>query len=296
MKPMRPTATRRVLTRNVLTSALAGLAACSCLHAAAATRVPGPALRSSAALVLDQTHSSVLLAKRADVAIPIASITKLMTALVVLEAQQPLDETIEVTGDDRLTGKGARSRLPIGSLLTRGELLHLALMASENRAAHAVGRAFPGGLTAVVQAMNAKARALGMTRSHFVDPVGVSSDNVASPSDLSKLVIAVSQNETIREYSTDRRFEVQTGSRWLTFHNTNSLVSRPGWNIAVQKTGYISEAGRCLVMQADIENRTVVIVLLNSYGKYTRVADARRVRNWLETRLASRSNQIASTN
>ena len=296
MKPMRPTATRRVLTRNVLTSALAGLAACFCLHAAAATRVPGPALRSSAALVLDQTHSSVLLAKRADVAIPIASITKLMTALVVLEAQQPLDETIEVTGDDRLTGKGARSRLPIGSLLTRGELLHLALMASENRAAHAVGRAFPGGLTAVVQAMNAKARALGMTRSHFVDPVGVSSDNVASPSDLSKLVIAVSQNETIREYSTDRRFEVQTGSRWLTFHNTNSLVSRPGWNIAVQKTGYISEAGRCLVMQADIENRTVVIVLLNSYGKYTRVADARRVRNWLETRLASRSNQIASTN
>ena len=281
--------------RKLPMAALAILAGCLSLQAAAA-RVPGPALRSTAVLVLDETNSSVLLAKRADIAIPIASITKLMTALVVLEAQQPLDETIAVTGDDRLTGKGAHSRLPIGSQLTRGALLHLALMASENRAAHAVGRAFPGGLTAVVQAMNAKARALGMTRSHFVDPVGVSSNNVASPSDLSKLVIAVSQNDTIREYSTDRSFDVQTGSRWLTFHNTNSLVSRPGWKIAVQKTGYISEAGRCLVMQADIENRTVVIVLLNSYGKYTRVADARRVRNWLETRLASRSNQIASTN
>jgi D-alanyl-D-alanine endopeptidase (penicillin-binding protein 7) len=244
-----------------------------------------PDLRSTSALVLDETHSSVLFSRRADVSAPIASITKLMTALVTVEARLPLDETVEITPDDRISGKGAYSRLAIGTKLSRGDLIHLALMSSENRAAYTLGRSYPGGLPACVLAMNAKARELGMTSAHFVDPTGLSSENVASAEDLSKLVRAVSQNPTIREYSTDRGYAVRVGRRMIGFRNTNSLVSNPTWNIIVQKTGYIAEAGRCLVMQAVIQNRTVVIVLLNSFGKYTRVADARRIRKWMEARL-----------
>jgi D-alanyl-D-alanine endopeptidase (penicillin-binding protein 7) len=243
-----------------------------------------PNLRSSSALVLDETHNSVLYARHADVAMPIASITKLMTALVVADAHQPLDEVIEVTAEDRSIGKGAYSRLPIGAHLTRGDLIHLALMSSENRAAHALGRSYPGGLAAFVPAMNAKARELGMTNAHFADPTGLSSDNVASPEDLSKLTLAASEDATIREYSTDSGYAVRVGRHMLQFRNTNSLVSNPGWNIIVQKTGYTLEAGKCLVMRAVIEDRTVLIVLLNSVGKYTRVADARRIRKWMETR------------
>jgi D-alanyl-D-alanine endopeptidase (penicillin-binding protein 7) len=254
-----------------------------------------PALRSSAALVLDETDSSVLYSKHADVAMPIASITKLMTAIVVTEAGQPMDEILEVSGEDRSTnGKGAYSRLAWGTKLSRGDLLHLALMSSENRAAHALGRNYPGGLPAFVQAMNEKARALGMTSSHFVDPTGLDIGNVASPEDLSKLVMAASENPTIREYSTDKGYTVRVGRRQLAFRNTNSLVSNKGWNIIVQKTGYIAEAGRCLVMQAVIEDRHVVIVLLNSYGKNTRVADARRVRKWMEPKLIERGTPVAS--
>jgi serine-type D-Ala-D-Ala endopeptidase (penicillin-binding protein 7) len=249
-----------------------------------------PALRSSAALVLDETNSSVLYSKHADVAMPIASITKLMTALVIIEADQPMDEILEITGEDRsINGKGAYSRLLPGTKLSRGDLLHLALMSSENRAAHALGRNYPGGLTAFVQAMNDKAKVLGMTASRFVDPTGLDSDNVASPEDLSKLVLAASENPTIREYSTDKGYTVRVGRRMLGFRNTDSLVSNPGWNIIVQKTGYISEAGRCLVMQAVIEDRNVVIVLLNSFGKNTRVADARRIRKWMEAKLIERN-------
>ena len=244
-----------------------------------------PALRSSSALVLDETHATILYSRRADVAAPIASITKLMTALVVADAGLPLDEPIELTPEDRIIGKGAFSRLRLGTTLTRGDLIHLALMSSENRAAHALGRNYPGGLPVFVRAMNARARALGMSSAHFVDPAGLSSDNVASAADLAKLVVAASRNPTIREYSTDRDFAVPVGRRMLQFRNTNSLVSNPTWNIVVQKTGYISEAGRCLVMQAVIQNRTVVIVLLNSVGKNTRVADARRIRKWMEAKL-----------
>jgi D-alanyl-D-alanine endopeptidase (penicillin-binding protein 7) len=244
-----------------------------------------PDLRSTSALVLDETHSSVLYSRHADVAAPIASITKLMSALVVADAGLPLDEHIQLTMDDRIIGKGAPSRLTLGTTLTRGDLIHLALMSSENRAAYALGRNYPGGLPAFVVAMNAKAKSLGMTSAHFVDPAGLSSENVASAEDLSKLVMAASRNPTIREYSTDRGFNVPVGRRVLAFHNTNALVSNPTWNIIVQKTGYISEAGRCLVMQAVIQGRTVVIVLLNSVGKNTRVADARRIRKWMEARL-----------
>ncbi len=242
----------------------------------------GPALRSSAALVLDTTRSAVLFSRHSDVAMPIASITKLMTSLVVMEAGQPLDETLTVTADDRALPKASYSRLLPGTELSRGDLMHLALMASENRAAHALARNYPGGLGACVRAMNAKARELGMSSTRFVEPTGLSDQNVASAEDLSKLVIAAAKVPAIREYSTDTSYEVRVGRRLVTFRSTDSLTSKADWDIVVQKTGYISRAGRCLVMQTVIEDRTVVIVLLNSYGKRSRVADARRIRKWME--------------
>ena len=255
-----------------------------------------PALRSSAALVLDIGNSSVLYSRRSDIALPIASITKLMTALVVTEAGQPLDEMLTVTEDDRFSGRGAFSRLAPGTQLSRGDLMHLALMASENRAAHVLGRTYPGGVAACVSAMNAKARELGMTNAHFVEPTGLSNENVASPEDLSKLVIAAAKVASIREYSTDSDYEVHVGRHVVRYRNTDSLVSKSDWNIVVQKTGYIHEAGRCLVMQTVIEDRPVVIVLLNSFGKRTRVADARRIRRWVEaTMLAHEAGTAATT-
>jgi serine-type D-Ala-D-Ala endopeptidase (penicillin-binding protein 7) len=256
-----------------------------------------PALRSSAALVLDATHSSVLYSRHSDVAVPIASITKLMTALVIMDAGQPLDEQVEITAEDGKHRSRVVSRLAPGTSLSRGELLHVALMSSENRAAHALGRNYPGGLPACVEAMNAKARELGMTNAHFVEPTGLSDENVASPEDLSKLVMAAAKVPQIREYSTDTRFEVRVGRRMMRYGNTDSLVSRPDWKIEVQKTGYISRAGRCLVMQTVIEDRTIVIVLLHSFGKHTRVADARRVRKWMEATLlqATQATAPAST-
>jgi serine-type D-Ala-D-Ala endopeptidase (penicillin-binding protein 7) len=241
-----------------------------------------PQLRSNVALVFDETTSAVLYSKNADSVAPIASITKLMTALVVLEAGQPLDEVLTVESPDRSNTKGAASRLAIGTRLSRRELLHLALMSSENRAAHALGRNYPGGLGACVQAMNAKAKALGMRHARFYDPTGLDEGNVASPRDLSTLVIAASRNPTISALSTDDRFSVKVGRSMLEFRNTNNLVNKPAWNIVVQKTGYISEAGKCLVMKAIINEHSIVIVLLDSYGKYTRTADANRVRKWLE--------------
>ena len=243
-----------------------------------------PEIRSSSVLVLDEGSSTVLLARQVDQSTPIASITKLMTALIVLEAQQPLDEMLEVTDADRERGRGAYSRLGVGTRLTRRDLLHLALMSSENRAAHVLARNYPGGLPAFVATMNARARALGMRNARFVDPSGLSSDNVASPADLSRLVIAASQVPVIQEYSTDERYTVRVGRRQIEYRNTNLLVRNPAWDIIVQKTGYIAEAGKCLVMKAMIQGRSIVIVLLDSFGKYTRVADAQRIRKWLETR------------
>jgi D-alanyl-D-alanine endopeptidase (penicillin-binding protein 7) len=246
----------------------------------------GPQIRSNAVFVLDEASSTVLLARQAEVATPIASITKLMTALVVIGAKQPLDEMLQITDEDREHGRGAYSRLAIGTRLSRGDLLHVALMSSENRAAHALGRNYPGGLSAFVAAMNAKARALGMSNARFVDPTGLSGENVASPADLSKLVIAASHEPTIQQYSTDELHAVRVGRRTLEFRNTDLLVRNPAWNIIVQKTGYITEAGKCLVMKALIRGRAVVIVLLDSFGKYTRVADAQRIRKWLEAQPA----------
>src|ERR1035437_3790162 len=237
---------------------------------ATAKTVHDPKLKSSSVLIVDQSDSSVLYSRHPDVAMPIASITKLMTALVVLDAKQPLDAPIRITDADRDVPKRAFSRLAVGTTLSRGDLMHLALMSSENRAAHALGNNYPGGMPAMVIAMNAKAAQLGMTNAYFVDPTGLSSQNVASPEDLSKLVIAASHNPTIREYSTDKRYAVRVRKRLVEFHNTDNLVANPTWNIIVQKTGYITEAGKCLVMEAVIEGRSVVIVLLDSLGKYTR--------------------------
>jgi D-alanyl-D-alanine endopeptidase (penicillin-binding protein 7) len=256
------------------------LTVCACQ--AVAKPSPVPKLKSSSVLVFDPSDSSVLYSRNSSVAAPIASITKLMTALVVLDAKQPLDEPLEITTAEQDLPKGGVSRLAVGTVLTRGDLMHLALMSSENRAAHALGNNYPGGMTAMVSAMNAKAAELGMTSSHFVDPTGLSSENVASPEDLSKLVMAASQNPTIREYSTDKRYTVRVRHHMVEFHNTDNLVANPTWNIIVQKTGYIAEAGRCLVMETVIEGRNVVIVLLDSLGNYTRVADAKRVKSWIE--------------
>ena len=241
-----------------------------------------PEIRSNAVLVLDEHNSTVLLARQANVATPIASITKLMTALVVLGAQQPLDEMLVITDADHEHGRGAFSRLAVGTRRSRGDVLHVALMSSENRAAHALGRNYPGGLSAFVAAMNARAKSLGMRNARFVDPTGLSSDNVASPDDLAKLVIAASHVPEIQRYSTDEVHAVRVGRRMLEFRNTDLLVRNSAWNISVQKTGYITEAGKCLVMKALIRGRSIVIVLLDSYGKYTRVADAQRIRKWLE--------------
>jgi len=258
------------------------------LSALSATAKPAltPKLKSSSVLIIDQSDSSILFSRHSDVAAPIASITKLMTALVVLDAKQPLDEALEITRAERDLPKSAFSRLAVGTVLTRGDRMHLALMSSENVAAHTLGSNYPGGLPAMVDAMNAKAAALGMTNAHFVDPTGLSSENVASPEDLSKLVIAASRNSTIREYSTDQRYTVRVHRHLVEFHNTDNLVANPTWNIIVQKTGYISEAGKCLVMEAVIKGRNVVIVLLDSLGKYTRVADAKRVKSWMEASVA----------
>jgi D-alanyl-D-alanine endopeptidase (penicillin-binding protein 7) len=262
--------------------ALAGLLLATLAVSATANQIRDPKLKSSSVLVIDQKDSSVLYSRRADVAMPIASITKLMTALVVLDAKQPLNEPIQLTNADRNLQKSDFSRLAVGTTLTRGDLMHLALMSSENRAAHALGNNYPGGMPAMVAAMNAKAAALGMRNAHFVDPTGLSSENVASAEDLSKLVIAASHNPTIREYSTDRSYAVKVRRRLVEFRNTDNLVANPTWNIIVQKTGYIAEAGKCLVMGAVIEGRSVIIVLLDSFGKYTRVADAKRIKTWME--------------
>jgi len=262
--------------------AMAGLFLTVLAFHAGATPNHDPRLKSSSVLIIDQSDSSVLYSRHSDVALPIASITKLMTALVVLDAQQPLDEPIRITEADRDLPKASFSRLAVGTVLSRGDLMHLALMSSENRAAHALGSNYPGGMSAMVAAMNAKATTLGMTNSHFVDPTGLSSQNVASPEDLSKLVIAASHNATIREYSTDSRHSVKIHKRLVEFRNTDNLVANPTWNIIVQKTGYIAEAGKCLVMAAVIEGRSVIIVLLDSFGKNTRVADAKRIKTWME--------------
>ena len=240
-------------------------------------------LKSSVALVIDQDTREVLFSKNEQAVLPIASLTKLMTGLVVIDAKLSMDETIVITQDDVDTEKGSRSRLHVGAELSRGELMHLALMSSENRAAHALGRTYPGGLAGFVALMNAKARSLGMVDTRYVEPTGLSSQNQSSAQDLARLVNAAYGDATMRELSTSPRHEVEVGNRTLQFNNTNRLVSNPSWQIGLQKTGYIAEAGRCLVMQATVAGRKLIMVFLDSTGKFTRLADAERVRRWVES-------------
>ena len=251
-------------------------------------------LNSSAVMVLDQVSGEVLLEKNADAALPIASITKVMTAMVVLDAAQPLDESIVIAREDTQLEKYSASRLKVGASFTRAELLHLALMSSENRAANALGRSYPGGLPAFVIAMNDKARALGMTSSTFVEPTGLSSGNVASPRDLAVLVNAAHHVPLIRDYSTDRDAVVRVGGRQQQFKNTNALTRDETWDIGLSKTGFIRDAGKCLVMQARLDQREVIIVMLDAEGSAKRLADAERIRRWLSIERDRQASAVRS--
>jgi D-alanyl-D-alanine endopeptidase (penicillin-binding protein 7) len=248
-----------------------------------------PALKSAIALVMDQDTHEVLLAKNDSTVQPIASITKLMTGLLISEAKLPMDEMITITQDDVDTEKHSSSRLRVGTTLSRGELLNLALMSSENRAAHALGRTYPGGLDKFVELMNAKAQMLGMKDTHYVEPTGLSSHNQSSAQDLATLVKTAYDDPLLREYTTMPGKVVAIGKRNMEFHNTNRLVKNPDWDIGLQKTGYINEAGRCLVMQAKVAGRKLIMVFLDSAGRLSRIADAERVRHWLERQASAPS-------
>jgi D-alanyl-D-alanine endopeptidase (penicillin-binding protein 7) len=270
-----------MILRTVVASLL--LAVASLASAASVSKSPSrPEVKSAAALIVDAESGEVLFERDAAHVAPIASLTKLMTALVVIDGQQPLDEVITVTKADVWKGKGAHSRLPVGAKYTREELLKLALMASENRAAHVLGRAYPGGTAAFVKTMNLKAKALGMSKTRFADASGLSNGNVSNARDLAKLVNAASRDSRIRDFSTLRSLEVRAGKSRLMYRNTNLLIGKPDWDIHVQKTGFTNDAGQCLVMEAMIGERPVVMVFLNAFGSLTRTADARRIRKWME--------------
>ena len=268
------------------------------------THKPAPAIRdvsgdgelhvqSSAVLVVDQQGGDTIYGKNVASVTPIASITKLMTAMVVLDAKLPLEETVVIDPADVDTLKRTTSRLAVGTPLTRGELMRLALMSSENRAAAALGRAYPGGTAAFLAAMNQKAAELGMLRTRFADSTGLSSGNVSTAEDLAKMVRAAYDYPLIRDYSTTQEYEVTAlRGRPLQYRNSNGLVKDPDWTIGLQKTGYISEAGRCLVMQTMIAARPVIIVLLDSWGKYTRIGDANRIKRWMETTVLGRKPDL----
>ena len=240
-------------------------------------------LKSSVALVIDQDTQEVLFSKNEQAVLPIASLTKLMTGVIVSGAKLPMDEMITVTQDDVDTEKHSRSRLGVGTMLSRGEMLHLALMSSENRAAHALGRTYPGGMATFVSLMNAKAKMLGMRDTSYAEPTGLSSRNQSSAQDLATLVNAAHGDPMLRELTTSPGYQVAIGSRTVQFNNTNRLVKSPEWDIGLQKTGYINEAGQCLVMQTKIAGRKLIMVFLDSAGKLSRLGDAERVRRWVES-------------
>ena len=242
-----------------------------------------PELKSAAFVLADQTSGQMLLERNADDVVPIASITKLMTAMVVLDGRQSLAEELTVTSADIDRLRGSRSRLPVGTRLSREEMLRLALMSSENRAASALARLYPGGINAFVKSMNVKARQMGLQDTRFVDSTGLDADNVSSARDMVRQVAKAARYPLIREFSTTEAHEVKVGHKFRRFGNTNGLVRNPEWRISLSKTGYIREAGRCLVMQAWMQGRPMIFVLLDSIGRYTRTADARRIKQWLES-------------
>ena len=268
------------------------------------------ALHSQSVLVFDQETGAQLLAKNAQMQTPIASITKLMTAVLVLDAGQDMEDRIIITPDDRDTIKGTGSRLAIGSIYTRGQLLHLALIASDNRAAHALGRRYPGGMDRFVEMMNRKAQQLGMTHTVYVEPTGLNQANRSTATDLAKLANHAYQNyPEIRDISSSGSYTLGTQRVVLTnkhhkskvlyrsvaFNNTNRLTRTNGWEIGLSKTGFINEAGHCLVMQARVAQKNVIIVLLDAVGTYNRIGDAARIKQWLESLPASRWGEIRTT-
>ena len=260
-------------------------AGCAVLSAGSAHSATKLTLKSASALVLDQSTGQTLLEKQAGAVVPIASITKLMTAMVLLDAHLDPQEILTITNDDKDMLRHSKSRLPVGTRLPREQALLLALLASENRAAHALGRTFPGGLSAFVQAMNAKAKELGLTGARFEDPTGLSSGNVATARDLARILESAYNYPEIRDFTTRPETSILSGRKSIQFPNTNALVRSPRWSIGLSKTGYIEEAGRCLVMQAMLANRPVLIILLDSWGKYSRLGDANRIKQWLEARV-----------
>jgi D-alanyl-D-alanine endopeptidase (penicillin-binding protein 7) len=265
---------------------------------AATSAPPAPildrlALKSRAVLVVDEQTGETLAAKNADTVMPVASLTKLMTALVVLDAAQPLDEVLEITRDDIDDDKHTPSRLKIGAQISRGNLLLLALMASENRASMALSRHYPGGRLAFVSRMNNKAAELGMKRTRFVDPTGLSARNVSTARDLRLLLSASNARPLIRDYSTRTEHTIHVGKRRIKFISSNRLVRRSQWDIELQKTGFTNEAGRCLVMRADVAGRKVAMIFLNSFGKLTRYGDASRVRQGLERKDRERAHRVS---
>ena len=283
-KPNKPSRAQRA-------AAAAAVGSAAMPPPASSVRAEAAALRSTTAYVQDLETSTVIFAKNENVVRPIASISKLMTAVVVVDANLPMNEMLEITDEDVDGLKHTTSRLRVGTKLSRGDMLHLALMSSENRAANALGRHYPGGLPAFVAAMNAKAQALGMTSTRFIEPTGLSSDNVSSPHDLARLLRAASQRPLIHRYSTDTEYDVEVNNRTQTFRNTNLLVRKPDWDIKVSKTGYINEAGECLVMLARINGRDLAIVLLDSQGKLSRIGDAVRIRRIVQNEVAMASIQ-----
>lgn len=239
-------------------------------------------VQSSAVVVQDQATGQVLYEKNPDAVLPIASISKLMTAMVTLDARPDLQEPIAIADADVDVVKRSSSHLPVGTQLSREMMLRLALMSSENRASHALSRTYPGGEGAFVAAMNRKAEELGLKETRFFDPTGLNSGNVSSARDLARMVAAAAQYPLIREFSTTAEYQVPLGRRVRMFHNTNALVRNGTWEIGVSKTGYINESGKCLVMQAFLNNKPTIIVLLDSWGKLTRIGDANRIKRWLE--------------
>jgi serine-type D-Ala-D-Ala endopeptidase (penicillin-binding protein 7) len=261
------------------------------LPASSLWTTPSPRIQSAAAIVQDQRTGQFLLTKQAEIAMPIASITKLMTAMVLLDARLDMESLITIEEADKDTLRHSRSHLPVGARLTRSQALRLALMASENRAAHALARTYPGGIRVFVAAMNEKARSLALADTRFEDPTGLSEGNLSSAHDLSRLVAAACHYPLICSYSTQSEYILQQGQKKRRFVNTNALVRNHRWNIGLSKTGYIEEGGRCLVMQTQLGQRPILIVLLNSSGKNTRIGDAMRIREWIERPAPSRKNR-----
>ncbi|MEW6693387.1 D-alanyl-D-alanine endopeptidase [Tepidimonas thermarum] len=292
-KAAAPRAVSKVVHRATPAAAMAGAGVAS---AAALTPSRGVAhddslpldpsrLHSNAVLVIDRDTNAVLLGKNDGAVLPIASITKLMTGLVIADAGLPMDEMITITEDDVDRLKGSGSRLAVGTRLSRAEALHLALMASENRAAHALGRTYPGGVPAFVAAMNRKAAQLGMNATRFVEPTGLSSDNQSSPRDLARLVAVAAERPMLRELTTSPEYELASGRRVVHFRNSNKLVRESDWDILLQKTGYIREAGRCVAMQVRLAGRDLIMVLMDAANSSARWTDAERLLRWLERSL-----------